>query len=310
MPKLIVLGHGDKPMVFHLTTGTVRVGRGDHCELRLPNVSVSREHAHLHVSGQHVRLEDLGSQNGVLVNGERGESVDLQRGDELAIGRYRLVFLGDSSDDRFYNGHFVGYLPPFEPELKAGGGGAAQTGEAATFALSAQALRKMAEGGHLVDTARIVSADDSQRFWRPGDRRLSFGSKTAMIRTRGWFTWGVVAEVAWKGGKHVLTGSSLFVSCAVNGERVLDPRVLRHGDRLRIGQSHFVYDAPPLRGGKGAGGGRERISVQELLGRGASSRPGRPAGAPPQVPGAPELPSASGERAAGAPPKVPPKKRS
>ena len=308
MPKLIVLGHGDKPQVFQLKTGTVRVGRGEHCELRLPNVSVSREHVHLHVSGPSVRLEDLGSQNGVLVNGERVESRDLQRGDEVAMGRYRLVFLSDGSADRFYNGHFVGYLPPFEAELRGAAGGNSEAGQAATFALSTADLRKMAEGGHLVDSARVVSADKPDRFWRPGDRRLSFGGGNAMIPTRGWFTWGVVAEVSWKGSSHVLSGGTLFVSCAVNGERVNDARALRHGDRVRIGQTHFVYDAPPLRAGKSdTRQRRERvgISVQELLGRGGSSAPASPS----QVPGGPKIPDAAPRRA-GAPPRLPPKKSS
>ncbi len=309
MPRFIVLGHGEKPMVFHLKTGTVRVGRGDHCELRLPNVSVSREHVHVHVSGPHARLEDLGSQNGVLVNGDKVESRDLQRLDEIAIGRYRLVFLSDGSADRFHNGHFIGYLPTYTPELRAGGGGGGSgTGEAATFALSADALRKMAEGGHLVDTGRIVATESDERFWRPGDRSLSFGGSSAMIRTRGWFTWGVVAKVSWKASRHVLSAESFFVSCSVNDERVNESRPLRHGDRIRIGQTHFVYDAPPLRGGK-SGGRRERtnISVQELLGRGAS-KPAPASKRPLRGAGGPSLPGEAPRRA-GSAPVIPPKKK-
>ncbi|MEY3925099.1 MAG: hypothetical protein RIQ63_450 [Actinomycetota bacterium] len=53
---------------------------------------MSRRHAHLEQSGDHVVLRDLGSLNGTYVNQERIEEAVLAHGDEVQIGRYRMVF--------------------------------------------------------------------------------------------------------------------------------------------------------------------------------------------------------------------------
>lgn len=55
---------------------------------------VSRRHAVLHVSPDGVRLEDLGSRNGVLVNGIRMfESVPLHHGDKILIGNTEIYLV-------------------------------------------------------------------------------------------------------------------------------------------------------------------------------------------------------------------------
>jgi len=262
MPKLIIKGQGERPSVFFLEPGITRVGRGEVCELRLPNVSVSREHFRIHLEGRVARLVDAGSSNGTLLDGFPVSTVILQSGQEISVGRYRLVYMADTDEGRFYNGFRVDYLPAWSPSAKAAGPASSGAESVETFALSVDALRKMAEVGHLVDTARIVSAEDPSRFWRPGDRMLTFGDSSATVRTLGLFTKGVVAELSYEGNKHVLRKRSLFVSVAVGGTQT-DEQTLRHGDQIRIGKSRFVYDAPPSRVLQE--GRSERVSARDIL---------------------------------------------
>jgi pSer/pThr/pTyr-binding forkhead associated (FHA) protein len=70
------------------------VGRGDGVDVMLDDESVSSQHAALEVSGGGFRIRDLGSTNGVRVNGCPIVSWDLKHGDRLQIGslsfRYRV----------------------------------------------------------------------------------------------------------------------------------------------------------------------------------------------------------------------------
>jgi DNA-directed RNA polymerase subunit RPC12/RpoP len=79
---------------FHLALGWSRVGRCSAAEICLDDPSVSRRHAMLaNESDKPPRILDDRSLNGVLVNDRRVEWAELQAGDELTIGRYRLYLL-------------------------------------------------------------------------------------------------------------------------------------------------------------------------------------------------------------------------
>lgn len=69
------------------------LGRSSSCDLVLDDSAVSREHAHIEINGDTVVLHDLSSRTGTWVNGERAETVNLESGDEIAVGRMALVLM-------------------------------------------------------------------------------------------------------------------------------------------------------------------------------------------------------------------------
>lgn len=76
---------------FQVRRSRVLIGRGD-VEIRLADRTISRTHASLEVYGGNcVLLKDLGSTNGTYVNGRRIRIAELEDGDEVKIGRSRLV---------------------------------------------------------------------------------------------------------------------------------------------------------------------------------------------------------------------------
>ena len=59
---------------------------------------MSRKHAILNRQESGFSISDIGSLNGTYVNGDRVEKVVLHSGDEVRIGKYRLIyFKGDMS---------------------------------------------------------------------------------------------------------------------------------------------------------------------------------------------------------------------
>jgi hypothetical protein len=81
------------PREFELAAGRFVIGRADDCELALDDPLASRKHAALSITEDQVTLEDLGSRNGVSVNGVRvsGSRV-LQPGDTILIGKIEMSF--------------------------------------------------------------------------------------------------------------------------------------------------------------------------------------------------------------------------
>ncbi|UAL31397.1 zinc-ribbon and FHA domain-containing protein [Nocardioides rotundus] len=77
---------------FLLDTDVVKAGRHPDSEIFLDDVTVSRRHAEFHRAGEKFTVSDSGSLNGTYVNRDRIDSVDLKDGDEVQIGKYRLVF--------------------------------------------------------------------------------------------------------------------------------------------------------------------------------------------------------------------------
>jgi hypothetical protein len=79
-----------------LNDASVVVGRSNDCEVVLPDPNVSRHHAKLTQSGEDWLIEDLGSTNGVVINGEQvHQATVLTTGDQIELGNCMLRFETD-----------------------------------------------------------------------------------------------------------------------------------------------------------------------------------------------------------------------
>jgi len=78
---------------FDLPRGTTLIGRSLDCHLTIEDPLVSRRHARIVVTDSGAQIEDLGSRNGVKVNGAPiRQATTLRNGDRLRIGTQELVF--------------------------------------------------------------------------------------------------------------------------------------------------------------------------------------------------------------------------
>ncbi len=88
-----------------LRSGKLYLGRSPECELAISDPAVSRRHARVWVSTAQIVIEDLGSQNGVYVNGERIHGpCELKAGDVIRICTHELELVD------------MDLQPPSEPE--------------------------------------------------------------------------------------------------------------------------------------------------------------------------------------------------
>lgn len=80
---------------FVLGPAVTSIGRSPDSGIFLDDITVSRRHAEVvaRAGGFHVR--DVGSLNGTYLNRERIEETTMANGDELQVGKFRLVFLAE-----------------------------------------------------------------------------------------------------------------------------------------------------------------------------------------------------------------------
>ena len=82
---------------FLLDTNEVSAGRHPDSEIFLDDVTVSRRHAVFRRTSDGYLVADVGSLNGTYVNRDRIDEVLLSNGDEVQIGKYRLVYYSSTS---------------------------------------------------------------------------------------------------------------------------------------------------------------------------------------------------------------------
>jgi hypothetical protein len=87
--RALLVGGGRRTV---LGSSPVLLGRSRECDVVLDEPNVSRRHAEVRPEGDGWTVADLGSTNGVKVNGRRVAEAPLQPGDEITLGLARLRF--------------------------------------------------------------------------------------------------------------------------------------------------------------------------------------------------------------------------
>jgi len=96
MPRLFWLQPDTTIVEFPLKAELTLIGRGSRCDVRIKHPAVSAEHALIRLLGDTATIEDLKSSNGTRINGRRLEEIrPLRHGDQIEIGRERLMFFAD-----------------------------------------------------------------------------------------------------------------------------------------------------------------------------------------------------------------------
>ena len=97
MAKLILSMDGLVLKEIPLAKERTTIGRKPHNDIQIDNLAVSGEHAVIVTILNDSFLEDLGSTNGTVVNGNPVKKHFLQNNDVIELGKYKLKFLGEAS---------------------------------------------------------------------------------------------------------------------------------------------------------------------------------------------------------------------
>jgi hypothetical protein len=89
-PEVVTLDANGRQ--HRIDKGSVLIGRSKDCDIRLADPNVSRRHAELRQEGTAYWILDLGSTNGLTVNGRRQQRAKLENEDRITVGSTELVF--------------------------------------------------------------------------------------------------------------------------------------------------------------------------------------------------------------------------
>ena len=84
---------------YLLDTDVVSAGRHPESDIFLDDITVSRRHVEFHRTEGSYRVHDVGSLNGTYVTRDRIDDALLQNGDEVRIGKFRLVFFASAATE-------------------------------------------------------------------------------------------------------------------------------------------------------------------------------------------------------------------
>ncbi len=98
MSKVILSLEGSVIREMNLDKERVTIGRKPHNDIQIENLAVSSEHARIVTILNDSFLEDLGSTNGTLVNGNPIKKHILQNNDVIEIGKYSLKFVSEAPE--------------------------------------------------------------------------------------------------------------------------------------------------------------------------------------------------------------------
>ena len=89
--ELLVIKGPDEGQIYLLKDEEVIIGRDQTCQICFEDRTLSRQHAKILVNSDNLTIEDLGSINGILVNGVRLSSSELKVDDRLTLGKVELL---------------------------------------------------------------------------------------------------------------------------------------------------------------------------------------------------------------------------
>jgi pSer/pThr/pTyr-binding forkhead associated (FHA) protein len=167
---------------LELPVGEFVVGRSTECQLSLDDPLVSRRHAVLRVRRDGVTVEDLGSRNGVAVNGTKiAAQRELSGGDRIGIGSQEMVFQATADSDpsgamaaevhrRATQTLGAPFAPLLAPEVRAGvdGAGGQASATPPVDSLSGEVSRSVQSfrllGGVADKALALGKAEDAERI--------------------------------------------------------------------------------------------------------------------------------------------------
>ncbi|MBP5638277.1 MAG: AAA family ATPase [Victivallales bacterium] len=115
MARLIILEGPDAGQQFDFSTGTVTIGRTADNNVCINHASISRQHAVLTFLQGFWKLEDVGSQNGTFINGQKVGSTLLKGDCDIVFGNVRVKFLLNTSSAQEEQPFFSAEKETFSP---------------------------------------------------------------------------------------------------------------------------------------------------------------------------------------------------
>ena len=242
--RLIVRRPSGAQEVVPLGAAPVTVGRADGNTVVIKDDWVSRRHLEIAPGADGIyHARDLGSSNGLTINGQRMQFAPLRPGDLIQLGQNLLIFSldQDGQADVTSLGHKTrvaasGQRPAAGPPPPAGGGEHATPPPGADLSVQSSSPGAEADEGGLAASLTVFGKAQAS-IGRAGDNDLVLDHPQVSRRH---------AQIRWDGWQYLITDLNSTNGVYVNGERVQEA-ALPEGARVQIGPFRFLFLQGALR---------------------------------------------------------------
>ncbi len=221
---------------FELNQEETTIGRKPENTIHIDNLAVSSKHARVLKIGKKVILEDLGSTNGTLVNGQETSKHILNNGDVITVGKHTLTFVSleedspvaaPSAEESDMDKTMIISSAAREEMMTEGGGAAKSTASTPMVLAKVQYI-----SGPLM--GKVVELKSSLTSIGKGD-----GCK---IKVKGLLVGKQAAVITRRPTGYHITFLEGMSKLKVNGEVVGNsPRVLKDGDIIEISDTKLEF---------------------------------------------------------------------
>ena len=224
-PPTVTLEFKDKEIgQWVIDKPVLKIGRTADNDIVVDNLAVSRNHAVIEEDKGRYFLKDCDSLNGSLLNGKRVGRAELTYGDEIQIGKHKLVFHKQ-----------CGRATMLYPDVEGFDQTVIMTPDKA--AALAKHTAPPAES-----TPRLVATSgDEARVYELTDTGLTLGkNEDDDVEISGFLVAGHHAEISRDNGYFVIKHINGLRKVTVGGKAV-KKQILRDNDSIKIGGNEFVF---------------------------------------------------------------------
>ena len=216
---------------IELTGEKLTVGRTAENDLVLNSPGISSHHATIRQTEKSFSIEDVGSTNGVFVNGDQIQRYELKYWDEIQIYNYVLKFMASA---RARN------------DLAYDAANSETDGLNGTVAVSIDTINDLRNLKQLGNDAylQLLEPDGSESIHTVKNAVFTIGTATnCNLQTRGWLGPKVSSQIEKRGRDYFLVPGR-WGKITLNGNRISDLIKLKDNDFLGIGGLRIRFHLP------------------------------------------------------------------
>jgi len=226
-PPIVTLEFKDREIGhWVLEKPILNIGRTADNDIQVDNLAVSRLHAVLEKDKGNYYIKDCDSLNGTVLNGKRVGRAKLVHGDEIVIGKHKLVFQNQSGKAK----PIAPDIAPFDQTVIIGPGQKPP--------MPGQSILEMGTkpAPRLVETTK-----NGKQVFELKNVICVLGKDThADIEIGGVFVAKQHAEIVKENGDYVIRHTNGRRGVTVDGEKIKE-HVLKDNDSIKIGKREFVF---------------------------------------------------------------------
>ncbi|NLA74052.1 MAG: FHA domain-containing protein [Deltaproteobacteria bacterium] len=230
MARLILMFNNQVVKEYPLKKESITIGRNEGNVITVDNLAVSGYHARIDVAGKEYILTDLQSTNGTFVNDKKIVSHKLVHGDNIIVGKHRILFVGDGQvlkvatpESKIDMDKTMMLDTAKQKELLAKQAGVPVS------AAEPQKIGMVSFIGH----AEIGEIELNKKLTKIGK------AETSEIKLAGFFMPATAATISKRPSGYVIT--SMEGKLKVNGRIIKESTQLNEFDNVELGKYKFQF---------------------------------------------------------------------